>query len=558
VTKRNSKHATPEDDGGASERAQAAKGQRARRGAVASVLLAVGALVAVNLVASRVPARVDLTGDHIYTLSASSRELVHALPDYLTVKAYVSKDLPPELATVSRYLRELLDEYRASSAGMLRFEVHDPAADPRSEEQATRCRIQKTALETRRAQKVEVGQYYLGLCLWYDGRSRALAPIDRGAGLEYQVSALIKAMSQPKRKVAFTAGHGERDLGDGYSFVKRGLEREVEIVTLDPSAGDIGDDVDALVVAGPRRAFDEPARRRIDAFVMKGKAALFLIDGMAVDPDRRSGKDRLRSGSPIDTGLDPLLAAYGFRIGRDFVFDRLNVPGPVDSPGGPLFANLPAFVGVRSSQMPDRDLAVLAGVEMMVFPFASSVDLVGPLAGGAPRDGRLWTLARSSRRAWRQTAPFDASPPTPGVPADAGAPEAGPFALAYAYQGTVPSAYPGGAAAPASRRPVRMLVIGDSDLVSDLYMELLRAFPIYAGGAQMLFNAIDWALEDDALTALRANVLKTRPIETDDPSGEAATKWGNVAGVPLAFCAAGILRWQWRRARRRRQRLGPA
>jgi ABC-type uncharacterized transport system involved in gliding motility auxiliary subunit len=201
---------------------------------------------------------------------------------------------------------------------------------------------------------------------------------------------------------------------------------------------------------------------------------------------------------------------------------------------------------------------VLAGVEMMVFPFASSVDLVGPLAGGAPRDGRLWTLARSSRRAWRQTAPFDASPPTPGVPADAGAPEAGPFALAYAYQGTVPSAYPGGAAAPASRRPVRMLVIGDSDLVSDLYMELLRAFPIYAGGAQMLFNAIDWALEDDALTALRANVLKTRPIETDDPSGEAATKWGNVAGVPLAFCAAGILRWQWRRARRRRQRLGPA
>src|SRR5581483_10969592 len=438
VTTRNSKHPAPDDDGGASRRAQAARAHGARRAALASVLLAAGALVALNLVASRVPARVDLTGDHIYTLSPSSRQLVRALPDYLTVKAYISKDLPPELAAVSRYVRELLDEYRAASAGMLRFEVHDPAADPHAEEQATRCRIQKTALETRRAQKVEVGQYYLGLCLWYDGRSRALAPIDRGAGLEYQVSALIKAMSQPKRKVAFTAGHGERDLGEGYSFVKRGLEREVQVVTLDPSVGDIGDDVDALVVAGPRRAFDEPARRRIDAFVMKGKAALFLIDGMAVDPDRRAGKDRLRSGSPIDSGLDPLLAAYGFRIGRDFVFDRMNVPGPVDSPGGPLFANLPAFVGVRSAQMPDRDLAVLAGVEMMVFPFASSVGLVGPLAGGTARDGRLWTLARSSRRAWRQTGPFDASPPAPGVPADADAQEAGPFALAYAYRGTVP------------------------------------------------------------------------------------------------------------------------
>jgi len=76
----------------------------------AYVLLTIGALVLLNLIGTRVFGRVDLTENHIYTLAPASKKIVASLPDYLTVKAYISKkDLPQELQPVASYLRDLLE-----------------------------------------------------------------------------------------------------------------------------------------------------------------------------------------------------------------------------------------------------------------------------------------------------------------------------------------------------------------------------------------------------------------------------------------------------------------
>ncbi len=80
--------------------------------------------------------------------------------------------------------------------------------------------------------------------------------------------------------------------------MKFALSQEHEVVTLDPSRGAIGDDVDALVIAGPRQPFDAAARGAIGDFVRRGKSAIFLLDGRT-EP---RGND---AGRPIDTGLEP-------------------------------------------------------------------------------------------------------------------------------------------------------------------------------------------------------------------------------------------------------------
>ncbi len=534
--------------------------------ATAYVILTIGAVVAINLIGTRLFGRVDLTQNRVYTLSPASKDVVRALPDYLTVKAYISKDLPPELTNVSRYVRDLLDDYRTYSKGKMRFESFDPESDKKIEEEANNCKVQKMQIQVLRSQKFEVGTYWMGLCFQYQGKDEAIPEIGQIEGLEYQISSLIKRMTQKKRKVAFTNGHGEYDLTNGYQMLKHVIEQEFDTSTVNPSTAPIPDDVDALVVGGPKQAFDDKGRKEIDAFLMKGRGAIFLVDGMILSAPR-GGMPQMPSqpkiGQTNDVKLNELLEKYGFKVGDDFVFDKMNVPGPIDVGGRKMLKNLPVFVGVKTDPS-DKDQSILAGVNAVVFPFPSSVDLVGPLAGGKPQvpGARLWTLAASSPEAWKQTGFFFFAP-MGDIPEGK---DHGVFGLAYAYQGTLKSAF---AAAPAgmsmpepkdappseSKKPVRLVVVGDSDFASDDYLQLSRYLPFYQGGAQMLFNAISWTMEDEALTPVRTKTVASRPIEVASDGTVLAVKAVNIAGVPLLFIGFGLLRWRIRRARRQGQKL---
>ena len=76
---------------------------------------------------------------------------------------------------------------------------------------------------------------------------------------------------------------------------------------------------------------------------------------------------------------------------------------------------------------------------------------------------------------------------------------------------------PAGAPPSESKKPVRLLVVGDSDFASEEYLQLGRYLPIYQEGAQMLFNAIGWTTEDEALTPVRTKTLTARPIQIESP-----------------------------------------
>ncbi len=106
-----------------------------------------------------------------------------------------------------------------------------------------------------------------------------------------------------------------------------------------------------------------------------------------------------------------------------------------------------------------------------------------------------------------------------------------------------------------SKKPVRLMVAGDSDFASDEYAHLARYLPIYQEGAQMLVNAVGWAMEDEGLTPVRTKTLTARPIQVESAATELGVKLFNIVGVPLAFVAFGIVRWRLRRARRQGLKL---
>lgn len=545
--------------------------------AVLVAFFTIGAIVLVNVISTRFFGRADLTEAKMYTISQGSKDLVKALPDYMTAKAFISSDLPPELRTVGRYVRDTLDEYKSASPnGKFRWEAIDPGTDKKLEDEASRCHVEKLQIQVLRSSKFELGTYYLGLCLQYGDQVEAIPQVARPEGLEYQITSLIKKLSQKKRKIAFTNGHGEADLNQGLQALKQDLDKEYETTTVNPSSAEIPADVDALIVAGPKQAIDEKGQKEIDKFLMRGKGAIFLVDGMAMSApggQQQFGAQGIKMGQPNETGLGKVLEAYGFSVGQNFVFDTQAVLGPVDVGGGRMMLKpLPVYVGAEIEEA--KDLTVLAGLRGVAFPFPSSVDLVGPLkdaknnVDGKPlaNGGKLWRLAHSSEESWKHTGFFVLSPTQEYQPSG----DRGPFGLGFAYHGKLKSAFAPGAEAAMSApdakdapkgesdKPVRLVVIGDSDFTNDEYVSLAGRHPLlqmYATGAQLMFNAIGWTVEDETLAPLRSKTLTPRPIKISSDAKAAALQWGNVVGLPIAFCAFGLFRWRIRRAQRRSQAL---
>jgi ABC-type uncharacterized transport system involved in gliding motility auxiliary subunit len=532
--------------------------------AILYALFVVGVVVLVNLIGTRFFGRLDLTENKVYTLSQPSRDLVKKLPDFLTVKAFISSDLPPEIKTMSRYVRDMVDEYRTSSNGKFRWEAI-PDSDKNIDQDASHCKVDKIQIQVLRGTKFEMGSYYLGLCFLYGDKMESIPQISRAEGLEFEISSLIKKLTVKKKKIAFTTGHGESDTSQGFRALKQVLEQEYDLTTVNPSTTEIATDVDGLVIGGPKQAFDEKGQREIDRFLMTGRGAVILDDGMAVNSPQQfaqAGMGQIKMVQPNQTGLDKILEPYGFKVGLDVIADNeAAMPGLIDMGGGRRgLTQLPIWVGVQIPK--NQSISILDGIRGLVFPLASTVDLVGPLAGGnVPAGGKLWKLASSSPSSWRHASFFIINQATKIEESK----ERGPFAFGYAYQGPLKSAF---VAAPAagvstadkqplseSQKPVRLVVIGDSDFANDDYFQLARAFPFYEAGALMLHNAIGWTVEDEALIPLRSKSMGSRPLGTVSEAKASTLKWVNILGLPVLFCAYGIVRWRLRRITRSSQTI---
>ena len=139
------------------------RGFFASRRAVAAVALVCIALmlVSVNIIAGRLFAwRLDLTGEHLYTLSRGTERTLARIDEPITLRFYYSTRLADEVPSYGVYaqrVRELLDQYVAASHGKIRLEVYNPLPFSDAEDRAVAFGLQGVPLD------VGGEQVYFGL-----------------------------------------------------------------------------------------------------------------------------------------------------------------------------------------------------------------------------------------------------------------------------------------------------------------------------------------------------------------------------------------------------------
>jgi gliding-associated putative ABC transporter substrate-binding component GldG len=503
----------------------------------AGLLLLAVIVLLVNLLSNWAFLRLDITANHAYSLSPSSRKLVQKLEDPVVITAYFTPDLPDPYNAFARYTRDMLVEYRAASKGKVRFEFAPQHPVPEFEKRAAEASLMPIQFESMSSSQLQIKRGYMGLVLYYHDKSETIPIIKDVQTLEYELTSRIARMTQTKKRViGVTTGHGEPAWQSSPSRLAQDLATLYEFRPVNlPADATAAFQLDGLAVVGPRQPMDDKSLFAIDQWIMQGVPTAFLVDAK----DLRVQQFTVMQ---IVTNLQPFLAHYGATVGDRLIFDaQAQIVAMTQTLG-----NLPFTTNMRYPFIPlvsdfEKNHPVTRGVDSLAYPFGVPVT-----SATAPSTVRFQPLMWSSRQSWLappgiyRVAPDAIPSPSPDLPK-------GPFSLAAVLEGTFTSYFQGkpvpipGATFTPSSPKTDIVVIGTSHLVDpDL--------PSFAGTDAFMTNLFAFLSKDETLLGIRSKGQILRPLKPISPRTQDLVKILCILGVAALPVLLGLWRWQRRRA----------
>jgi gliding-associated putative ABC transporter substrate-binding component GldG len=527
-----------------------AAGIKTKSSAGLLIVIIVAILIIINLISINWFSRLDLTDNSIYSLSDASRALVENLNDNLIVKAYFSDDLPAPHNNDSRYLKDLLDDYRAYSGGYLQYEFIDPVKTDK-EEEAMSYRIPPLQFNVFRNEKTEFIKGFKGVVLLYGDKQEVLPFVEKTENLEYDLSRAINKLSQIDiPTVAFTAGHGEPDVSTGLNWTNQILQKEYRVQYLNlMDLKTIPSEVDVLIIASPRETFDIWEIYLIDQFIMRGGRAAFLLNNFSIDVQQSLVL-------PIETGLDSLLKFYGVTVRDSIIIDRQSNMVPITRNMGEFqmqhLVNYPFYISITNFSEENPIVKSLNKFDVL---FISPLNLDYEIDPERKREILFTTSEQSGQRGL----PVDISPEKRYFDSDY---MSSRLPLAAAVTGRFDSyfndqyipEYPGSdtltdIVVPEKIDNVsdgRIAVFGNGSFITDEYRRNQASFVI-------LLNTIDWMTQDIGLISIRSKQVGGRTLDIVSDSGKKWIKYINMFAMPVIVIIFGVIRWQYKRSRRKKE-----
>lgn len=514
--------------------------------------LAVLLVVLVSVWSSAHFLRVDLTSDRVHSLDEASKQLAGKLERPLAVRVYFTRGMEAPYNNHETSVRDKLEEFRAYAKGRMQITVIDPTGDPALVAEAQGYGLTPLQYTVRKQDRAELRTVWMGAVFIHGDRTEVLPSLTQLASLEYDVAAAIRRLEQPVKDrpvIAYSIGHGEPDLSKPEGPLRalvEGMARKAYLVPVELGGeGLLAEEVDALLVIGPQRVLPERALYQIDQFVMRGgAAALFLTN---TRPDMRT----LRA-ERVNSGLDPLIGAFGLRLNRDVVLDRvqngaMRFPTRSGAKVGSQEINYPLIV--RATDL-SQSSVLTAGMDSLLVPFTASIEVPEPLPEGVVAT----VLARSSSSSGSVPSLRELDP---AQFAKVGEGERrGPFNLIVAMTGAWRSFFetrgvpPPDAEVSAEQEgmgpdaaqltegaPTRLVVSASADVV--------------ANNPAFVLNLCDWLVQDESLIGIRSKRASVASLSPTTPGARSAWRAFNLLAGPALLLAFGGLRQLWLRRRAR-------
>ena len=165
---------------------------------IVTFILVVIIIILVNAIINQFTPILDLTKNKIYSLSNESKILVKNLKEPMSVKFFVTPNIPPPFSTYEKYVKDLFEGYKLAGGRNLSFEVIDAS---KNSQLANQYNINPTQISVLERDQTQTKLAYMSLAFIYGDSIETMPFIQSSEGLEYNIDIIIKKMIDKNDKL---------------------------------------------------------------------------------------------------------------------------------------------------------------------------------------------------------------------------------------------------------------------------------------------------------------------------------------------------------------------
>ena len=280
-------------------------------------------LIGVNVLASNFNRNVDMTSEHIYSVSKTTSDLLSKLSDKrpVMIQAFVSRDVPRDYVPVKTALLGLLGQYEQSSNHNVSVRVVTVEPASTQADEAKKYGIEGRKVTSERAGRQQVDEVFLGAVI-NSGANEVVVPFfDIGLPVEYELTRSVWTVAAEKRR---TVGILETDakLNGGFDMssfrsspewrIVTELKKQYNVESVPASAPIDETKYDVLLAVMPSSLTQNDMQNFVD-YVKKGKPVLIFDDPLpAANPSiapkqpkpKAGGNPMMQMGMPNEQKAD--------------------------------------------------------------------------------------------------------------------------------------------------------------------------------------------------------------------------------------------------------------
>ncbi len=506
------------------------------------VLIVLAILAVINYISISAFYRIDLTENKIYSISKATKNTLKGLDDVVSIQAYFSKELPPQLIELRRQVKDILDEYTAYAGTNLSVEFIDPVDDPELEQRMQFIGVPKVQVNIFQKDKAEVANLYLGMSIMFEDRKEVIPIIQNVRNLEYDLtSAILKVVKEEPEVIGFVSWKKKQESmqQDLYSRIQMALFKQYDVRNLNLTPGEPAlEDVDTLVLISPKEISDNE-RYLLDQFIMRGGNAIFLVDMVRLKPGRQLEAEKVTSN------INEFLLHFGVKVEPDLVLDRSSSMAAFSGGFFRFQVPYPFWPKVIKDGF-DQAHPMVSKLETISLPWTSSVKVLDKVIQEKGLQKTL--LAQTTPHGWTQKGGFDLNPQQRF---DMRSVKHERVPLAVLISGLFESFYAGKevplkgeSQLDIAEQETHIVVVGNSRFIQD---DFLGRFP---GNAAFFLNTVDWLTMGEALIGIRTREKTERPLPELSEKKKAFIRYTNIFAVSILIILFGLVKFLLKKRKR--------